>query len=225
MRNTRVLLASLGGLTLAALMVGCVPSGPSEKPSAPVSQEAPDDEETAASEGGDVAWAKPVTTPGDKIATITGDGFEVAVYQVGTATAQKTGQFVTPEGEPVIATGDEIVFVNYVVTNTSGADIPLSFNLVGIDARYADWPYLQGMDSIVDSALFEKMQVNSSAFALGATEAPFVWPAGSSFSYGQNFLYEKGGAITFSATLTPADENGDLVHDKRQEVKVDATIS
>lgn len=232
MRSTsRVLLAAVSGLALATLLAGCFPSSPAAPPpTAPAASEPSDDEtvdqeETTTASGDTPAWAKPTTTPGEKIATIAADGFQVEVYQVGVTEATKTGQFVTPDGDPVIAAGDDIVFVNYVITNTSGGDIPLSYSLVNVQATYASWPYLQGMDSVVDSALFEQMQVNSSAIAPGSGDSPFIWPAGTSFSFGQNFHYEKNGPITFEATLTPALPSGDLDHDKRQEAEADGVIA
>ncbi|ACZ20122.1 hypothetical protein Sked_01500 [Sanguibacter keddieii DSM 10542] len=210
---------------------------PTEEPTEEESEEATDEptedsddateDSGAAASGDSPEWAVPTTTPGDKIATIEGTDFTVDVYQVGTATASKTGQFVDPETNlPLIAEGDEIVYINYVMTNTGSEEIPLSYNLVSVTAEYADWPYLQGMDSIVDSAQFEEMDVTSFALAPGSgIEAPFAWAPGQTFSYGQNFKYQAGSPITFDATLTPSDDAGDLVHDEREEVSVDATIS
>jgi len=226
---TRVLSATLGGLAAVTLLAGCLPAAPSApEPAAPaVSEPAPEpvEEKAPAAAGDGPEWAKPTANVGEKIATITGDGFQVEVYQVGVTQATKTGQFVTPDGVPVISPGDDIVFVNYVITNTSGGDIALRYSLVAVDATYASWPYLQGMDSVVDGALFEQMQVHSGAIAPGSGDSPFIWPAGTTFSYGQNFLYEKNGPITFEATLTPALPNGDLDHDKRQVVSADGVIS
>lgn len=203
---------------------------PTEEPTEEESEEAtdePTEDSDAAASGDSPAWAVPTTTPGEKIATIEGTSFTVDIYQVGTATASKTGQFVDPDTNlPLIAEGDEVVYVNYVMTNTGSEEIPLSYNLVSVTAEYADWPYLQGMDSVVDSAQFEEMDVTSFAIAPGTgEEAPFAWAPGQTFSYGQNFKYQAGSPITFDATLTPSDDAGDLVHDKREEVSVDATIS
>lgn len=218
-------LTALTGLVLLGLLTACLPTPPEAPPSAPVEETPAETPAESAGDGTNPEWAHPVTTPGDLIATVDGEGFRVDVYQVGTATATKTGQFVTPDGDPVISVGDEIVFVNYVFTNTGSADIPLSYSLVSVDARYASWPYLQGMDSVVDGALFEQMQVNSTALVPGGGESPFVWAPGTSFSYGENFLYEKGGAIAFDVTLVPADANGDLVHDARQQFEVTGVTS
>lgn len=199
----------------------------SDEPTEDPTEDTTKDTDGAAASSGSPAWAVPTTTPGEKIGTIEGTGFTVDIYQVGTATASKTGQFVDPEtNQPLIAQGDEIVYVNYVMTNTGSEAIPLSYNLVNVSAEYADWPYLQGMDSIVDSAQFTEMNVTSFAIAPGTgEEAPFAWAPGQTFSYGQNFKYQAGSPITFDATLTPADDAGNLVHDKREVVSVDATIS
>ena len=116
----------------------------------------------------------PTTTPGEKIATIDAETFTVDVYQVGTAKASKTGQWVDPEtNQPLIAEGDEIVYVNYVFTNTGTESIPLTYSLVTVTPTYADWEYLQGMDSIVDSEQFEEMGVTSFAIdPMNGGEAP-----------------------------------------------------
>lgn len=200
-----------------------------DEPSEDSSDDATEDSDEAgsAASGDSPEWAVPTTTPGEKIATIEGSSFTVDIYQVGTATASKTGQFVDPETNlPLIAEGDEIVYVNYVMTNTGSEDIPLSYNLVDVSPEYADWPYLQGMDSIVDSDQFEEMDVTSSAIATGTDlEPPFVWGAGQTFSYGENFKYQAGSPITFDAVLTPSDDAGELNHDAREEATVDATIS
>src|SRR5690606_29526886 len=123
-------------------------SAPAPAP-AEVEQEQTVEETQGPAEGEASAWAKPVTNPGELIATAAGPNFQVDIYQVGTATATKTGQFSNPDtNKPIIEVGAELVFVNYVVTNTSSETIPLSASLVGVQARYDDWPYLQGMDSV-----------------------------------------------------------------------------
>ncbi len=220
MRASRSVLTLLTAAAVVGTLVACAPTAApdtEEIVDAPVIEEAA--EEAPVADGDTAEFAKPVTEPGELLTTITGDGFSVAVYQVSTEKASKTGQFATPDGKPVIEVGADIVFVNYVVTNTGTADIPLGYSLVDISARYDDWPYLQGMDSVVDSALFESLQVNSTPLATGVGDAPFVWKPGTSFSYGQNFLYQAGSPIVFTATLTPVDDAGDLLHDERQEVE------
>lgn len=233
MRNTRVLLASMSGLALAALLVACSPT-PAPAPEVDDStdstvdettepvEETPEETTEPAPQGDFPAWAKPFETVGELIGSGSGDGFQVDVYQVGTAQATKTGQFATPDGEPVIAVGADIVFINYVVTNTSGGELPLTSSLVSFSPRYESWPYLQGMDSVVDFDLYEQMKVNNSAIEPGSGSAPYAWPDGTSFAYGTNFLYEEGGPIAIKVTFIPALADGSLDHDKRQEFTIDA---
>jgi hypothetical protein len=197
---------------------------PSATPSSTAEPEETDEAEAPAGDGTAPSWAEPVTTPGELIGSVDGPNFKVDMYQVGTVAATKTGNFVNPDTNlPIIAVGDEVVFVNYVVTNTSSETIPLSNLLVDVSTRYDDWPYLQGMDSVTDSALFESMEVNTSALAI-FDPAPYLWEPGTTFSQGENFRYQAGSPLTFTASLTPSDEAGDLVHDLRAEVVGTATI-
>lgn len=222
-----VAIASVGLFGLAAC------STDSEEPAAEVEETtAPEPSETEEAEApsaeGQPAWALPVTEGGELISTIELDGgVTVEVYQVGTTTATESGQFVDPDtNEPIIAEGDEIVFVNYVVSNT-GDPIDLGSSLVSIDARYDDWPYMQGMDSVVDSELFEAQGVNDDGFADGSYVDPSVYTLGTGeqYSYGQNFLYQEGSPITFDVSLTPVDAEGELLHDERIEAEGTGTIA
>jgi len=193
-----------------------------KEPETTQTSDAPTDTESsepAASADGQPEWAAPVTTGGDLISTIEVGDIKVEVYQVGVTKATKTGQFVDPDkNEPIIDKGDDIVFVNYVVSN-SGDPIDLGSSLVNVEARYDDWPYMQGMDSIVDSALFEEQGVNDDGFADGSYVDPSIYTLGKGeqYSYGENFRYQKDSPITFDVTITPVDDKGDLIHDKRAE--------
>lgn len=183
------------------------------------------EESTPVTAEGQPSWALPATTEGDKIATIEVGGIVVEVYQVAVTQATKTGQFATPDGDPVIAVGDDIVFVNYVISNT-GDPIDLGSSLVLIDARYDDWPYLQGMDSVVDRTLFEQIGVYSSPFGPDSYVDPGVYTFGTGerYSYGQNFPYQSGSPIGFSVSVTPVDAEGDLLHDEGLDVEGAGTI-
>lgn len=210
---------------LTAGLVGCTAPTVTPPPAA-TSEPAPEETTAAPTGDGDTAsFAKPVTTPGELLSSATGEGFQVDIYQVGTATASKTGQFANPDtNKPIIEVGAELVYVNYVVTNTGSEDIALTYSLVDVSPRYDDWPYMQGMDSVVDSAQFDSLQVNSSALAVGTGDSPFIWEPGTSFSYGENFLYQAGSPIEFVVSLIPSDEAGELLHDLKQEIKVNTTI-
>ena len=121
--------------------------------------------------------------------------------------------------------GDDIVFVNYVVTN-HGDPLDLGSLLVAVTPRYDDWPYMQGMDSITDSDLTEEMGVNRTALAPGQMPDPIIYTLGTgeSFSVGDNFHHQPNSPITFSARYTPVDDEGDMLHDERVEGEAAATI-
>ncbi|MEP7762488.1 hypothetical protein [Sanguibacter sp. 25GB23B1] len=228
---------SIAALTLVGVSA-CSSDEPEETTTTAEETEAPEPEETEsepdeddeaeapAGSGSAASWANPVTTPGTLLTTVTSEQFTLDIYQVGVAQATKTGQFVDPDGNPIITEGSDIVFVNYVVTNTSGGAIPLGASLVDVSARYADWPYMQGMDSVVDSDLFEAQEVNSGAAAAGSYVDPYIlpWEADTQFSYGQNFRYQAGSPITFTVTMIPVDDQGDLLHEEKVEVTADTTI-
>ena|SRR6478609_111053 len=197
---------------------------PAEEETEPAEDEGADD---AAGDGKQPDWANPVTTPGEEIASYTVGDVRVDVYQVSVVEATKTGNFVDPEeNEPIIDVGDEIVYVNYVVTN-EGDPIDLGSSLVNTSARYDDWPYMQGMDSITDFDLTDAQGVNRDAMAAGAYRDPSVYTfgTGQSYSYGENFRYQSGSPITFESVVTPVDAQGDLLHDERIEGSGTGTIS
>lgn len=187
-----------------------------------------DSEEPAAGSGDYTAapWAEPVTDVGEPLTTIELEDVVVEVFQVGVTQATKTGFFVDPEeNEPIIDVGDDIVFVNYVVTN-NGDPLDLGSLLVDVDARYDDWPYMQGMDSITDFDLTEEMGVNRNAVAPGNMPDPVIYTLGTgeSFSVGTNFHHQPNSPITFTASYIPVDDEAELLHDERVEAEASATI-
>lgn len=199
-------------------------TAPSEELTEEPSEEPETD--TPAASGDKPEWARPFDTTGDVLATAEAGDVTVEIHQIGTAKAPKDGMFVDPENnEPILKEGDEIVFVNYVVTN-NGDPIDLGSSLVDVTPRYADWKWMQGMDGATDSGLYEEMEVNQSGIAPGTLADPpiYTFGSGETFSWGDNFAYQKGGEITFTVRYTPVDENGDLVHDDRVEEDVTATI-
>jgi hypothetical protein len=172
-------------------------------------------------------WASPVKVVGDKISTFKAGDVTVDVYQVGVTKATKSGFFADPKTKkPLLAKGDDIVFVNYVITN-EGAPIDLGASLIKVDATYEDWKYLQAMGGISDLALFEEQGVNDDALASGVYIDPSIYTLGTgqSLSYGANFAYQPGSPITFEAEYTPVDAQGELLHDDRVEGEGTGTIA
>lgn len=191
----------------------------------PASQEPTEGTTEPAGDGSAPAWAKSsTTTEGTKISSFKVGDVNVDVFQVGVETATKTGSFVNPDNnKPIIAEGAEIVYLNYVITN-EGDTINLGSSLVNIDPKYDDWPYLQGMDSVVDLAQFEKLGIVNGPSAEYTDPPVYPFEKGQTISYGTNFLYEKGGKIAFTGTYTPVDDAGELLHDDRTEGEGTGTI-
>jgi hypothetical protein len=193
---------------------------------------APSDTETAtttepAATGGQPVWALPVTQPGTLISTVKAGDVTVEIYQVGTAKATDDGNFVDPDtNKPILAKGDELVFINYVVTN-NGKPLELGSSLVDVTPKYDDWKWLQGMDGLTDEALFEAQDVNEFEKAPGGFNegGVYTFGTGEQFSYGENFKHQKNSPITFAVDFTPVDAEGELLHDERVEAEGKGTIS
>jgi len=232
--------ACAGLLSLAACSEDSEPEAGTGAASSEAPSEAPSDDTTESSDDaepemeaspaaaeGTPDWANPPTSAGDPISTIEAGDITVEVFQVGTTKATRDGSFADPEtNKPLLAKGDEIVFVNYVVTN-NGEPIDLGSSLVNITARYDDWKWLQGMDSSLDDAQFEELGLNTDALAPGAYRDPSVYTlgAGETYSYAENFKYQKNSPITFDAVITPVDAEGELLHDDRIEGTGTGTIA
>ncbi|MDT0203398.1 hypothetical protein [Nocardioides sp. AE5] len=197
---------------------------PTEEESEPAEDESSEPAGTASGENPE--WAHPVTTPGELLTTIEAGDLTVEVYQVGLAEATKDGMLVDSETkESIMKKGDEIVFVNYVVTN-NGDPIDFGSSLVQVNAKYADWNYLGGMPSDSSSDLFEEQGVNKSGVVPGTRTDPPIYTLGSgqTLSFGDNFLYQKGSEVTFEVRYTPVDAEGELIHDERVEAEGTTTI-
>ena len=184
------------------------------------------DDAKADGPGSSPDWATPVTEPGEKLVTVKAGDVTVDVYQVDVVESPKESSAVDKETkDPIIAEGDDIVFVNFVITNT-GDPIDLGPTQVAVEGKYVDWKYLGGMPSITDSALFEKMDVNDRALESGKNTDPPIYTFGTNetFSYGTNFLYQKGSPITFKVEFTPVDDQGERIKDEKHEAEEKAKI-
>ena len=217
--------SSLAALGLLALTACSGPSAgtsePSSSPSSSSSSSASPSgvsTEAASSSGAytTAAWALPISEAGDKLGTIKGDSFSVDIYQVATDVASKDSMFVDKETkENLLKKGDPVVYLNYVVTNTSTAEIPLSHSLVNTSAKYTDWKYLGGMPSDSSSEGFKKHGLSDSGIKLKEKD-PFVLKPGESFNIAENFAYAAGKETKITAIMTPQNAAGDLDHDKKE---------
>lgn len=192
-----------------------------------------DSPSTSAGEGGGDAaagsaapWAKELTTPGTKIGTVKSDAFQVDVYEVDTTEATKKSMLADAEtNEPLIDVGDEIVWVNYVVTNIGDEPIDLGYSLLRISAKYPDWPYLRGTVSVTELDQREELGVNSGAFKVGSGDAPFTFSPGESYGVGENFVYQGAKELDLKMTAVPVDADGELLHDQTMEFESSIKLS
>ena len=190
-----------------------------EAPESSASEEPSEESPAAPASGTNPAWALPPVTKGDLLTTIKAKDVTVEVYQVGTAKADDTGNFTDPDtNKPLIEIGDTLVFLNYVVTN-NGDPIDLGSSLVDVSARYDDWPYMQGMDGLTGDDLYEAQGIHDSDLAPdGFNDAGiYTLGTGESFSYGDNFEYQKNSPIDFSVEYVPVDDEGELLFDEKVE--------
>ena len=170
------------------------------------------------------SWALPVTNTGDKLGSFKGDSFSVDIYQTATDVASKDGMFVDPDTkENLLKKGAPIVYLNYVVTNTSSADIPLSHSLITPSAKYTDWKCMGGMPSDSSSDGFEKHGLTSSGIKLKEKD-PFVLKPGESFNVAENFAYAAGKEAKIEATMNPQGADGKLDHAKKETAETTVTV-
>ena len=171
-------------------------------------------------------WAAPVNAAGTEIGSAMVGDVQVSVLQAAVTQATRTGQWSDPDThEPLIDVGDDIVVVNYVVTNT-GAPVDLASLLVKIEPRYDDWQWGQGMDSVVDTAMWTELGLSNvpTIPSVAVNLTSFTLGTGESYGYAENFAYQPGSPITFDISLTPADADGTLLHDQRIETELHAVI-
>lgn len=188
-------------------------------------EDADEAEDDSSGEVGDKPdWAEDITTPGDKITSIELDDVTVDVYQVDVTEANEPGRYKDQEtDELLIDKGDDIVYVNYVITN-HGDPIDLGSSLVNVTARYDDWKYMQSMRGVNDRDQFEEMEVNQRP--IDEINDPAIYTLGTdeSYSTGANFLYKEGAKIEFKADMNPVDDSGDRIEDGSVEGETETTI-
>ena len=228
-RITQSIAFSTLALTLGVLpLTGCAtetkPADASAGPSATVTTPAPS--ETATPQESEVEmevsanhtaanWARGVTAPGELLGSVTSSrvGYQIDFYQVGVRQATKASTLVDKETfQPLINIGDEIVYVNWIVTNISEAPIVLNEDLINVHVSYAD-SATGDLAATSEPEVFRELNINENAIdeekAVGlVTNHRYILEPGRSYSMGTNFKHEAGGKATFSITSSPVDEQG-----------------
>lgn len=229
--KTRIPLTTCAWAAAAALALtacGSADAPPAQTPSAtaePSVEPTPEPRAESALDHPD--WAYPVTTPGEVIATFTVGDLQVEVAQVGILPAPSDGAFIDPAtSELIIAEGDDLVVVNYVVTNI-GDDVNLPDGLIDITGRYENWPYSGPTKGLRDYDLFDAAGVNRTDAIVvpGDDREVFPFRSGQAYSYGDSFVHQPGSTMTFEARFVPVDDAGERLTDNRAEAEANAVIS
>jgi hypothetical protein len=141
-------LTSVGVPLISLLLVAGCDSGSDD------STAAPSPTEQAAAQGATPDWAYPVNITGDLMFTVEKDGLQLDVYEAGRATTATDSSIVDEDtGESLWPAGSPIVFVTYVVTNTTDKSVFLNL-MAGMyfPARLDSLPYggtFSGVESLI----------------------------------------------------------------------------
>ncbi|WP_027586412.1 hypothetical protein [Acidipropionibacterium thoenii] len=190
---------------LSALMVtGCSSSTPDVSPSP-----SPSPSVTAEGPWKDAAWAVPVVSTGTRLGEVSDKRIRIIVYQVATAKAPTDSEMVdVSDGQPLIAKGDPIVLLRYVVTNISKDPINLGIGTVSLTTSYPDWSWNQGLVGVRAPELMARHKLFTTPFKDGTARPPYVLGPGESFMIGQNVAYEKAELLQITAAVVVSDNSG-----------------
>ena len=153
-----------------------------------------------------------------------GGSFSVDIYQVATDVASTDSMFVDKETkENLLKKGAPVVYLNYVVTNTSPAEIRFSTRLITPNTKYDDWGYLGSMASDPSSDQFAKHGLTNTGYKPLEVD-PFELGPGESFNLAENFAYISGKEATVNAIMTPVNTNGNLDSSRMEEAETTITL-
>jgi hypothetical protein len=227
----RSLAAALVTVGLTVMVTGCSSSknddpAPTETGAAAEQTPSPEASDTPTSSGSDTPapWAEPISRTGDLIGTGTFDSFTVEVYQVAIQPVEEDSMWVDPDtNENLLSEGDPVVFINYVFTNTSTTTFPLGSLAIDVSARWADWPYMQGMPGESHSAVYKDLGLTDRPYTLSA-EKPYEFAPGESFNVAGSYIYQDSKDLEVKFGLIPLLPNGDLDHDNKISEKLTVTV-
>lgn len=185
----------------------------------PTDVETDDTEEPPTGDGefSPAPWAAPINEVGDHLGTVTAGDLEFQVYQVGTDVASKDSILVDAETEePLVKEGDDVVILNYIVTNTGSEAHNLTISLADVGVEYEDWPYLGGQATVTDNDMLESYGVSSRPFGESGTEDVYTLGAGESYNYAEIIEYRPDVQLVADIEWQPRDDEGERI-DERYE--------
>jgi hypothetical protein len=231
MNMKKPLIAVAVAAALATALVGCsAAEAPAPKPTTQQQDKTPSKapetpkEDAPAATGDAPEWAEGAVDKGDKLGEITTDGWKVQIYQVGTSKTEKDSMFVDKEtGKNLLPAGSDVVFLNFVYTNTSSAAVNLGASLGSPTLRSTSWKYMSGQPGESSGKAYEALGLSDDGHKTGVQQ-PYVVGPGQTFSQADSIAYVPGDKVEASVRITPVDDAGSLVHDKKQEGKTELTI-
>lgn len=146
-------------------------------------------------------WARPISDRGEKIMTLDGNPFSVDVYLSDVVTAPADSSD-SGAGSPLVRRGDDVMLLNFVVTNT-GADTELTSLRPTINARYPDLKnHASGTWSGTDDVreLLDDHGLHLTPNKDGH-EGPYRFAHGESYAYGNMLRYVEGEKLALSVTF------------------------
>lgn len=224
-----IITAALGA---TLLLTGCSqPQAPAPDVKTESAEKEPEKKEApAAGTGAMPEWAAGSVDVGEKIASTSTDSWQVDIYQVGTGVTESDSMFIDPDtNENILPAGSEVVFLNFVYTNISDDTINVGNGFGMPDVRVVDWPYMGGMPGESKSEAFEALGLANNIVKVGAIEdfdnIQLPVAPGQSVPVATSLKYTPGSEAFVYASMVPVDADGDLDHDRREEVSKDLTFT
>lgn len=155
------------------------------------------------SSGEDAEWARPVSRSGEKIMTLDGNPFSVDVYLSDVIKAPAdSSESGGPGGGPLVRQGDEVMLLNFVITNT-GADTELSSLRPNVNARYpalknhstGTWKTTDDVLELLDE---HGLHVTPNQ---DGHQGPYRFAHGEEYSYGTMLRYVDGKKLALSLSF------------------------
>lgn len=151
-------------------------------------------------------WAAGSLDAGEKIGAVKTKNFSVDVFQVGTGKlAKDTTGYSDPKKD--LKAGTEVVYANFVFTNTSSKPITLS-RALGTPRLVMDgWTSAGAMPGELDDAVFKRFDISTMGLVFVA-EPPYTVKPGEKFSQATSVQYKPGWKGKATVELIPGDDHG-----------------
>lgn len=162
------------------------------------------------------SWATPVEPQGEWVTSLANDDVRVDVYFIGIEAAPEESSWQGSGDEALFGAGDDVLVLQYVLTNVSDADIDVSngdgrpgLNYEGND--YINVPQESRQNALLESAGVPTSTLDFEQFdpANGHVQ---VLGTGESVSAGAVFWHPEGEELTFSYELPKLTADGEFDH-------------